>query len=749
MFFSKSFVQHFFRMYVIIKEKRQIYSAREDCMKRFLSLTLCAVMLVCTFGICPVSAAQMTDSGIDYKDSTLTFDKNPGRGVAKYTDTANWIVCGNGQTRVSQKSDFDECGVYTPMFQLAAFSSGNDYTYEGRTNVSNAGKKVVGGENIPIDAQTLGAIEAAFEGAKQNGVLCIPRFAYDYEGFVGSEPDELMWIIYHIEQISRVINKYKGTVIAVECGMIGPYGEMWGNKYLATGSETSSQNAIVGAWLDNLDPSINVLTRKAEFILKYLNVYPPKFKKMLPLSPDSPAYRLGMYNDGYLYDDGDCGTWSGGQSLIRSEGINFLSSQALRMPYGGELGYAKSEQSLVDGNSPIYTGSAFISELYDTHLSYLRNIASSSQVTASALRKVYLSESDVSEDTPDISEYYGKDLNKFITDHMGYRFVIREAKVQQSVAKGSVATLTGKIENTGFGNLLFNPYCSLVIVSESGNATVTDAYVDAKKWTSATTSEYKIMLSVPDTAAAGEYKVYLRLSTSPYGELSSKSAGAVQFANAGVYSSSYGANYIGTVTVSDTVGGRATEFLQVNNGSFKDVAPGAWYESAVYSAVSDKLMSGMGDGIFSPETNASRAMLVRVLYNLEGTPDTSDMKNPFTDVAENEWYESAVKWAYANKIVAGTSEREFSPSDDITRQQFAAILYRYATYKGYNTESRADMSVYTDFDKAEQYAKEALSWARATGFITGMTETTMNPGGNATRAQTASILERFLLAYGL
>ena len=131
----------------------------------------------------------------------------------------------------------------------------------------------------------------------------------------------------------------------------------------------------------------------------------------------------------------------------------------------------------------------------------------------------------------------------------------------------------------------------------------------------------------------------------------------------------------------------------------------------------------------------------QILYRLENEPAVSG-GSAFTDVESGAWYADAVAWAAANDIVNGTSATTFAPNSPITREQMAAILYRYAAYKGYDVSQKADLSGYTDAASISDYAKDALAWANAQKLITGVTDTTLNPQGSATRAQVATILMR-------
>ena len=151
-------------------------------------------------------------------------------------------------------------------------------------------------------------------------------------------------------------------------------------------------------------------------------------------------------------------------------------------------------------------------------------------------------------------------------------------------------------------------------------------------------------------------------------------------------------------------------------------------------------MNGVAEGKFSPDATTSRAMIVTILWRLEGWPEAAD--SAFGDLTQD-WYIRAVNWAAENGIVNGMSADRFAPNDPITREQFAAILYRYAEYKGKDVTASADLSRFTDAYGIHEYALDAMSWANAEGLITGLTETTLDPVGKATRAQAATILFRF------
>ena len=175
---------------------------------------------------------------------------------------------------------------------------------------------------------------------------------------------------------------------------------------------------------------------------------------------------------------------------------------------------------------------------------------------------------------------------------------------------------------------------------------------------------------------------------------------------------------------------------------FSDVRIADWFYNDVKYVYEKGMMAGTAADVFAPNATTTRAMIVTILYRLEGSPAVTGT-SAFVDVPAGQWYTDAVNWAAANQIVKGTSATTFAPNDSITREQMAAILYRYAQYKGYDVTKKADLSGYSDNGQVSAYAKDALAWANAAKLINGVTNTTLAPQGNATRAQVSAILHRF------
>lgn len=186
---------------------------------------------------------------------------------------------------------------------------------------------------------------------------------------------------------------------------------------------------------------------------------------------------------------------------------------------------------------------------------------------------------------------------------------------------------------------------------------------------------------------------------------------------------------------------KATE--TASKTKFNDVSANDWFASAVDYVTGKGMMNGTADNTFSPKANTTRGMVVTVLYRLENQPSTSAAS--FTDVASGAYYANAVAWANANGIVSGYGSGKFGSNDKVTREQLAAILYRYAQYKKYDVSVGEDTNIlsYDDAQSISSYAIPAIQWACGAGVVTGKSGSKLDPKGNATRAEVAAMLMRF------
>lgn len=174
---------------------------------------------------------------------------------------------------------------------------------------------------------------------------------------------------------------------------------------------------------------------------------------------------------------------------------------------------------------------------------------------------------------------------------------------------------------------------------------------------------------------------------------------------------------------------------------FNDVNAGDWFYDYVEYVYNNGIMDGVDNGVFSPNTETTRGMVVTILYRLAGEPNVRG-GNDFSDVASGAYYADAVTWASNAGIVNGTSATTFSPNALVTREQFAAMLYRYMSYIGEDVSASTNLNRYTDAGSVSAYAETAMSWAVAEGIINGRTATTLAPAGNCTRAEVAAMITR-------
>ena len=180
---------------------------------------------------------------------------------------------------------------------------------------------------------------------------------------------------------------------------------------------------------------------------------------------------------------------------------------------------------------------------------------------------------------------------------------------------------------------------------------------------------------------------------------------------------------------------------RIHTISYNDVVAGDWFAEAVNYVTLTGRMNGTGDG-FSPNSNLTRAQMATVLYRMAGEPEGT-IENPFSDVADGQWYTDAVVWAAETGITVGTSENTFNPNDNVTREQMATFLYRFAEYESLDPiEVTGDLSAFPDADEVSEFATEAMTWAVGQKIIAGV-DGNLAPDGTATRAQVATVLMRY------
>lgn len=198
--------------------------------------------------------------------------------------------------------------------------------------------------------------------------------------------------------------------------------------------------------------------------------------------------------------------------------------------------------------------------------------------------------------------------------------------------------------------------------------------------------------------------------------------------------------------VEDALDAQTKVVVDCPSRQFTDVDPDSCYHDGIDYVVANGLMIGMGNNHFGPNVVLSRAMMVTILYRMEGAPKvTGNM--PFTDVKEGQYYYDAVLWAYQNKITLGMSDKLFCPSIDVSREQMVTLMARYASFKGITVKGSDSLKNFVDGSKVSEYARESMSWAIDNGLIIGVGDNKLSPRGSTIRAQAATVIARFAATF--
>ena len=524
---------------------------------RLLSLVLAFGMFCATIeaGSLDIKAESL-GSTIRLEDKGDELADNIERGRCPYT----WVkVDGSSCPVLNPKG-----GMYSIMYDLRYFSSGNSFTKDGYDNSNGCG----GNKNLTEHPNFLKAFEQTLSNARKNGTSLVLRFSYSSDRTVGNEPGLLLdgdstvyhnteLIRQHIKQLSEVINKNKDVVLAVECGMFGPWGEMHSSMYdidECNDYDPQFSNAIIDRWLNKLDPDIKVLVRAPKHLMGYYGYAnnAEGFNQAVANGTLKLNSRLGMYNDGYLGTSTDYGTFGDENEwpyITRDKGIDMLEKLS-EVPYGGECAYVDLD-TLKSHGSPIYNGKNFMSELYRTHLSYLHNINSEDEVLIKELNHVDVSKSDLVKglDASDVTPYIDHSYRKFMRDHMGYRILVKESKLSSEVSKDGTFTMSGSMKNVGFGNFLTKKYTEVILKKGDKTYVASVDSFNANDLKSLATKDYKWTFSVPSDIESGNWEVYVRIRNKRNTEDASVKTG-IRFANPDCFNTNIRANKIGTIKVS-------------------------------------------------------------------------------------------------------------------------------------------------------------------------------------------------------
>ncbi|MBQ3566276.1 MAG: DUF4832 domain-containing protein, partial [Oscillospiraceae bacterium] len=480
--------------------------------------TIIAAVCCCTSFIPNTAFAEensLSDSGIDYTEITETIN-NPGAG---YTSTL-WYNCKPGDTPVKNPS-----GNLVLMFiNIGAFSSGaNGTTAEDGTYTE--------GTDYDLDEAFFNGLRGTFENCRKNGCTIALRFRYDENGKSNPEPSTFEQVKKHISQIkeSGILEEYKDLLMFVETGFVGAWGEQHSGKY--TSLEYKAQ--LVDAILEMVPDDIPITVRTPNTFAKWAGIEMSEIDSWIS-EPGSDATRIGIYNDGYMGSDSDLGTYSN-----RDKETTWIANQTTATYFGGEfsgnLEWAQKYNTYLPENA--------IPEMYKTHLSYINsNIYN--------LYKDYTFGEQYDVENADNSAYYGETVFKFIRDHLGYRFVLRDSDLSESVEQGDTLTLDFSVENTGFANPI-RPQKAEIILEKDGEYVTAEIDVDTRQWRSCSVSDELLEIKTPASLEAGKWNAYIRFSVGNQGVADGYKR-SVRFANNEVWNASLGANYLGSFNVTET-----------------------------------------------------------------------------------------------------------------------------------------------------------------------------------------------------
>lgn len=429
----------------------------------------------------PVITTERYIQDLNYQEITDTIN-NPDQGFYRP------IYVSVKEDGVSYNKNIvtDTTQLYHLRIDISAFSQANNET-----------------EDKVLTETALSGIDELLSYLQEKNKSAIARFVYDpgLNGASNKEP-ALDIILQHISQLSPILDQYHDTLTAIEVGLIGPWGEM----HTSTMANKDVINALIDAYL-NSTTEIPILVRTPKMIYDYLGITMDDISTYR-IESTAKAYRLGLFNDGYLGSSTDLGTYSN-----REKEVPWLALQNGHLPYGGEV---------VIPDSTLHNIENCLDEMFQLHLSYL-NIEWNYNVIDKWKNSTYTEAAGVD------SLYYGETAFQYIENHMGYRFVLENSILEYDTAISQLG-IDLSLKNVGFGNLNRKMNMTLLLESETGEITSMDA--------GQFHGEEKITFQTNPNLAEGNYNVYLKLDKG-------NDKYALQFAN-NLWNEELQANQIGS-----------------------------------------------------------------------------------------------------------------------------------------------------------------------------------------------------------
>ena len=409
-----------------------------------------AVLGIFLFATAPLFAAGLVKQSIDTTDAMATLE-NFDRGF--YTPQVLHLKPSGGKPIEKP---------YGKLLHLRAEIS--EFSSNAWLSIDTTGGKrdTVRGVSQDLTEDALNVLQTTFNNIRANKGFVIVRICYDpwYNGRSNVTPEH-KWVLRHVEQLAPVLSKNTDVIVALEMGMHGAYGEMHSDTSITYDRVAEAVNLM----LRNTPPELKVLTRTGNYSAKVLgfdnwgvdfHIDGEKFAEIAKAKGDT-MYRVGMFNDGYLGTQYDYGTWGAdcATSICREEGVAWLEKYSINTPYGGEALTTAGGYQVI--NTPEYLSY----EGFRTHTSYL-NIQWNNNLIG-GWKASQFSGKDYEYDGSKVDSLTGF---KYINDHLGYRFVLRESWLSDTVGADEILRAKLRIQNVGFGNLTWNAPVRLAVLED-------------------------------------------------------------------------------------------------------------------------------------------------------------------------------------------------------------------------------------------------------------------------------------------
>ncbi|MCI9247207.1 MAG: DUF4832 domain-containing protein [Clostridia bacterium] len=492
-----------------------------------------------------------------------------------------------------------------------------------RVNIGQlSGNVNADGVDKDFTPEQLSSLNSILDTIRKNRLNVIIRFAYDLDGNTGKEPKSFDTIKKHIGQLSSFFDSNKDIISTVEAGFLGPWGEMHSaGIYQAD----NYYKILTETLLENTPRDMKINVRK------------PYFFKLVVGDLNDSQHRLGIFNDGYLGSLTDLGTFDNG--ISREDFVKWMETQGQYTMYGGEV-----TKSGLEGDEKYNDSKFALEEMPKTHTTYLN-----SQFNLQVLDTKWKNQNYTSSD----SEYNGQTAYKYITDHLGYRMVVRDSKISSSVEKGDICGVNLELENVGFGNIIKTQKVS-VILRKNLEYYETTLDINANNIKSGEKSNVNFYFYIPSDIEAGDWQVYLKISNE------ARSDYAIQFANPNMWDEDLLANCIGKVTIENSVAKEGINIRQAFSMKATDGYKGQIAEKVVTIPVT---IGFYREGVNEPITSKQFNLELGTIINFTDANVLSSLNIQLPNgyrFKGAQCYAITNDWAYHNSITIPNSTNEQS-----------------------------------------------------------------------------------------